>query len=147
MKRTFPTGYLLIGVLFFLLSCNKDCEPTSPTTLLPAVQKVREAANKNWQPEKGYLQKMEIKYSSPIKPEYAGFLTDTTIQTSCFLKFKGQATPVRLPYTYTSADGSTNTFFVTELSDKMILYFYNSSGTSAPVPTESMALNFSKLSF
>jgi hypothetical protein len=147
MKRTFSSDFLLICIVFFLISCKKDCESAAPTILLPAIQKVREAANKNWQPEKGYLQKMEIKYSSPLKPEYAGFLTDTTIHTSCFLKLKGQANPVRLPYTYTTADGGTNTFFVTELSDKMILYFYNSSGTSAPVPTESMSLNFTKINF
>lgn len=147
MKLSFPGTQLLICAVLVSLSCNKDCEPTSPLILLPAVQKVREAANKNWQPEKGYLQKMEIKYSSPLKPEYAGFLTDTTIQTSCFLKLKGQANAVRLPYNYTSSDGSVNTFFVTELADKMILYFYNSSGTSAPAPTESMSLNFSKISY
>jgi hypothetical protein len=130
---------------FFLSACNKDCE-TAPL-LLPAIQKVREAASRQWQKEKGTLQKMQIPYSVKLQPEYSNFLQDTNIVVVCRIKLPGSNTSQLLPYQYTTADGTLHSFFCIPGKEEVNLYYQSSSASASPQPIEQLSLNFTKISY
>jgi hypothetical protein len=140
---------ILIFSLFtgsvLLSACNKDCE-TAPL-LLPAIQKVREAASRPWQKEKGTLQKMEIPYSVKLQPEYINFLQDTSIVVVCRIKLPGSNSSQLLPYQYTTADGALHSFFCIPGKEEANLYYQSSSASSSPQPIEQLSLNFTKISY
>lgn len=137
----------MISLLFITaISCKKECEQQSMIgLLLPAVQKVRESANRNWQPDKGFLKKMEIPFSEPVKPEFSNFKTDTSIHVTCRLKLKGTAGEKLLPYSYQTADGTSHTILFVVEETKAVLYYHNTAGAGDPLPTESISFNFARM--
>lgn len=145
MKQVAYSIIGIAGLLLFHTACKKDCGEERIGLLLPAVQKIRESANRSWQKEKGFMQKMEIPFSSSIKPEFGNFKTDTAILVSCWLKFKDNPKTIPLPYSFQMADGNRNSYYAEIFQDKAFLYYHNSSGTADPIPTDIISFNFTRV--
>jgi hypothetical protein len=146
MKKKILGSFLLLFAVNGFQSCKKNCEPpVQAFILLPAVQKVREAETRNWEPDKKFLEKKEISFSEPLKPEFQNFKTDSNIVVTCRVKFKNNPEEVLLPYTtVTNTVGDVQNYFYTVEKDKIILFCYHSD-TSPVRATESLSLNFIKI--
>lgn len=146
MKKKILMSCLLLFAINGFQSCKKDCESTVSPPLLPAVQKVRESANKSWELYKSSVYKIEINFSAPIKPEFKNFKTDSSILVTCRLKLKNGNAELLLPYSFFTASGDVQSYFYT-IDDKKITLFFSSTSSASPIPTDSYALNFTKISF
>ena len=100
------------------------------------------------QPELGagkkFLEKKEINFSAPLKPEFQGFKADSNIVVNCWVKFKSKSEEILLPYSIVNASGEMQSYFYTIEKDKVVLFCYN-SGSSLSLPMESLSLNFTKI--
>lgn len=138
---------LILSTSFYLLSCKKE----SAALLLPAVQKVREAANSEWKESNKSTLEITVNLSQKIKDEYANYATDSNIVVSCRVKFKGQAEERLLPYAIPGLNG-TKYYFYTLNAGKLKIHFVNTQvtdfsidGTGSVLPIEQVSMNFTKI--
>ena len=137
---------LILSTSFYFLSCKKE----SPL-LLPAVQKIREAASSKWEVSDESMLEINVTLSQKIKDEYQNYATDSNIVVSCRVKFKDQAEERLLPYAITGL-GGTKYYFYTLSGGKLKIHFINTQvtdfgigGTTSALPLESVSMNFSKI--
>ena len=138
---------LILSTSFYFLSCKKE----SPALLLPAVQKIREAASAQWKVSDNSLLEMNVTLSQKIKDEYKDFATDSNIVVTCRVKFKDQAEERLLPYAIPGL-GGTKYYFYSLTGGKLKIHFVNSQvtdftigGTGSALPVESVSMNFTKI--
>lgn len=145
MKKSLAITCLLLFTVSLFNSCEKDCDQAFTPLLIPAVQKVREAASRNWQQDSKFLEKIEIGFSEPLETDFLNFETDSNVVITCRVKFKNNPKEVLLPYTTViNAAGDKQSYFYTAEKDKVALFCYN-PGTSDAIPVESLSLNFAKI--
>ena len=138
---------LILSTSFYFLSCKKE----SAALLLPAVQKIREAASAQWKVSDNSLLEMNVTLSQKIKDEYKDFATDSNIVVTCRVKFKDQAEERLLPYAIPGL-GGTKYYFYSLTGGKLKIHFVNSQvtdftigGTGSALPVESVSMNFTKI--
>jgi hypothetical protein len=140
---------LILSTSFYFLSCKKE----AAAMLVPAIQKIREAANSEWKVTDKSMLEMNVTLSQKIKDEYQDYATDSNIVVVCRVKFKDQAEERLLPYAIPGL-GGTKYYFYTLNSGKLKIHFINSQvsdftigGTGSALPIESVSMNFSKIKY
>jgi hypothetical protein len=138
---------LILSTSLYLLSCKKE----AAALLVPAVQKIREAANSEWKESNKSMLEINVSLSQKIKDEYENYATDSNIVVSCRVKFKDQAEERLLPYAIPGL-GGTKYYFYTLSGGKLKIHFINTQvtdfsigGTGSALPLESVSMNFSKI--
>lgn len=142
---------LVFSTSFYLLSCEKEA---AAALLVPAVQKIREAADKSeWKVIDKSTLELNITLSQKIKSEYQDYATDTNIVVACRVKFKDQPEERLLPYAI-SGLGGAKYYFYTLSGTKLRIHFVNSqvtdfslAGSSGALPIESVSMNFTKIKY
>lgn len=137
---------LILSTSFYLLSCEKQS-----ALLLPAIQKIRQAANSEWKVSEKSMLEMNVALSEKIKDEYQDYETDSNIVVVCRVKFKDIDGERLLPYSLPGL-GGTKYYFYTLNAGKLKIHFVNTQvtdfsagGASSVLPIESVSMNFSKI--
>lgn len=138
---------LILSTSFFFVSCKKE----AAALLVPAVQKIREAASSKWEVSDESMLEINVTLSQKIKDEFQDYATDSNIVVACRVKFKDQAEERLLPYSVLGL-GGTKYYFYTLSGGKLKIHFINSqvsdftvAGTSSALPLESVSMNFAKI--
>src|SRR5687768_1073511 len=131
---------LVLSTSFYFVSCKKE----AAALLVPAVQKIREAANSEWKESNKSMLEINVSLSQKIKDEYENYATDSNIVVSCRVKFKDQAEERLLPYAIPGL-GRTKYYFYTLSGGKLKIHFINTQvtdfsigGTGSALPLESV---------
>ena len=137
---------LILSTSFYFLSCKKEAP-----LLLPAVQKIREAASSKWEVSDKSMLELDVTLSQKIKNEYQDYATDSNIVVVCRVKFKDQAEERLLPYAIPGL-GGTKYYFYTLNSGKLKIHFVNTQvadftigGTGSALPIEQVSMTFQKI--
>lgn len=137
-----------LSASIYLLSCKKE---TGGSQELPAIQKIRDAAMKDWEISEKSLLQVLVTFDQKIKPEYANFETDTSISVTVWAKFKDQAQEVKLPYAVPGLGGTKYYFYSLAGSKPKILFHstgacdLDAGGAKPALPIESVTIVFEKI--
>jgi hypothetical protein len=138
---------LVLSTSFYFVSCKKE----AAALLVPAVQKIREAAKSEWKESDKSTLEITVNLSQKIKAEYENYAIDSNIVVSCRVKFKDQAEERLLPYAIPGL-GGTKYYFYTLSGSKLKIHFVNSQvtdfsigGSGSALPLESVSMNFTKI--
>jgi hypothetical protein len=142
----------LAAVLILSTSlCFLSCEKEPAALLVPAIQKIREAANSEWKVSDKSMLEMNVALSQKIKDEYQGYETDSNIVVVCRVKFKDIDGERLLPYSLPGLGGAKY-YFYTLNGGKLKIHFVNThvtdysiGGASGALPIESVSMNFTKI--
>lgn len=140
---------LTLSISAYFVSCKKNSEP--PPQELPAIQKIRDAAMKEWDIADKTLLEIPIVFEQKIKAEFANYETDTSILVTCRVRFKDQDQDVLLPYTAKALDGTKYYFYSLSGGKPKILFHntavsdFNSGGKTSALPVESITVVYEKM--
>lgn len=141
---------LILSVSAYFVSCKKETDSPPPQEL-PAVQKIRVAAAKQWEIAENSLLELTGIFDQKLKADFADFETDTTVLVTCRVKFKDDDVEHILPYTQKFL-GGVKYYFYTFNSGKPSILFYNSAvddfnvaGTGSAASVEQISFNFTKI--
>lgn len=140
-----------LSISVYFVSCKKDSEP--PPRELPAIQKIRDAANKNWEIADKTLLEIPITFDQKLKGEFLDFATDTSILVTCRVRFKEKDQDVLLPHMEKGLGGNKYYFFTLSGGTPKLLFIntavsdFNTSGTSSALPVESVSFTYQKITF
>lgn len=139
---------MTLSISAYLVSCKKETEPKSE---LPAIQKIRDAAIKNWEVAGKSLLSIDVTVDQKLKEEFKNYETDTTISVTCRVRFKDTKEEVLLPYVGKSLS-STKYYFYSLSGGKPKIFFHNTavedfnvSGTSSALPIETVTIVYEKM--
>lgn len=139
---------LILSTSFCFLSCKKES-----ALLLPAIQKIRQAAHAEWKILDKSILEMNVTLSEKINSEYQDYETDSNIVVTCRVKFKDQDEERLLPYAIPSFAG-TKYYFYSLNGGKLKIHFVDSQvsdftggGAGKVLPIESVSMNFTKIKY
>ena len=138
-----------LSISVYFVSCKKDSEP--PPQELPAIQKIRDAANKNWEIADKTLLEIPITFDKKLKGEFLDFATDTSILVTCRVRFKEKDQDVFLPHVEKGLGGNKYYFFSLSGGTPKLFFYnpaisdFNVSGTSSALPVESITIVYEKI--